>query len=336
MLRPVFEGFRLATIARRALRGPLRPSWDVPYEAFAAMMRTSGQQIWRLPLPVQRKMLATPRRRPLPGTVHYEPARLGGVRSEWILPERSRGGDGGPTSTAMSSAGDAPTLLYMHGGGYALGSIATHRPFVARLALATKIRAVSIDYRRSPEHPFPAAADDAYAAYEALTRQVDPAKIVLAGESAGGGLVMATLLRAKENGLPLPAAATVISPWVDFTLRGASLRSNRRFDYVPRETLEAYVAAYATTPGAITHRYVTSVDADLSGLPPLFVLAGEAETLLDDARLLASRAEAAGVPTTLHIGADMIHAWPLFAALFPRCDDAIARIADFSRRHLAR
>lgn len=308
------------------MRGPLRPSWDVPYEAFAAMMRTSGQQIWRLPLPVQRKMLATPRRRPLPGVVHYEPARLGGVRSEWVLPELA----------GVSSAGDAPTLLYMHGGGYALGSIATHRPFVARLALAAKLRAISIDYRRSPEHPFPAAADDAYAAYEALTQQVDPAKIVLAGESAGGGLVMATLLRAKENGLPLPAAATVISPWVDFTLRGASLQSNRRFDYVPRETLEAYVAAYATTPEAITHRYVTSVDADLSGLPPLFVLAGEAETLLDDARLLASRAEAAGVPTTLHIGADMIHAWPLFAALFPRCDDAIARVAEFSRRHLAR
>ena len=327
VLRPVFEGFRLSTIARRALRGPLRPSWDVPYEAFAAMMRSSGQKIWRLPLPVQRKMLVTPRRRPLPGIVHYEPARLGGVRSEWVLPE---------LSGAMSSAGDAPTLLYMHGGGYALGSIATHRPFVARLALATKIRAVSIDYRRSPEHPFPAAADDAYAAYEALTRQVDPAKIVLAGESAGGGLVMATLLRAKENGLPLPAAATVISPWVDFTLRGPSLQSNRRFDYVPRETLEAYVAAYATTPEAITHRYVTSVDADLHGLPPLFVLAGEAETLLDDALLLARRAEAAGVPTTLHIGADMIHAWPLFAALFPRCDDAIMRIADFSRRHLPR
>ena len=224
-------------------------------------------------------------------------------------------------------------LLYLHGGGYCIGSVDSHRRFIARLARDAGMRTLAIDYRLAPEHPFPAALDDARAAWRYLLEQgIDPGRAAIAGESAGGGLTMATLLATRDAGEPLPGAAVVLSPWVDLTLSGASIDANDRFDYIPRRALERYASRYAQgTPR--THPLVSPTHADLSGLPPLLIQAGEAETLLDDARTLHARARTAGVDSTLSVFPDMIHAFMVMG--LPGARQAIRESADHLKAHTA-
>ena len=233
-------------------------------------------------------------------------------------------------------AGAAGVLLYLHGGGYTLGSARSYRQLAASIAAAAGTALFSADYRLAPEHPFPAASDDAVAAYRGLLDVGIPAtEIVLGGDSAGGGLVVATLARLREEGIALPSGAFAISPWTDLTLSGETMRSKAASDpSLTAEGLRAAAAHYlaGTDPRTPT---VSPVFADLAGLPPLLIEAGESEILLSDASRLATRAAEAGVDVRLHVWPGLMHDWPLFAFMLSEGRDAIDEIAAFVRACVA-
>lgn len=225
-------------------------------------------------------------------------------------------------------------VLYLHGGGYVIGSPRSHRHLAAAIATAAGARALLLDYRLAPEHPFPAAVDDATAAYRWLLDQgVAPRGIVIAGDSAGGGLTVATLLALREAGVPLPAAAVCISPWVDLTCGGDSYRTKADADpIVRRGGVEEMARAYlgATPPRT---PLASPLFADLRGLPPVLIHVGSEEVLLDDAVQLAARAKAAGVDATLEIYDRMIHVWHWFLPMLDEAPAAVEAIGRFARRH---
>ncbi|MFC9465922.1 alpha/beta hydrolase [Streptomyces coelicoflavus] len=226
-------------------------------------------------------------------------------------------------------------LLYLHGGGYIVGSPDTHAGLAGELARRAGLRAVSVDYRLAPEHPFPAAVHDGLAAYrELLSTGTDPRDLVLAGDSAGGGLSIATLLAARDAGLPQPAAVALFSPWADLTLAGGSIRSKEGADPI---FTEADVRGYADLYVGAGDRAVplaSPVFADLTGLPPLLVQAGANELLLDDAVRLAGRAGADDVEVTLEVGPGLPHVYQLHYGRLEEADAALDRAARFLTAHL--
>jgi monoterpene epsilon-lactone hydrolase len=255
----------------------------------------------------------------LPKDVHCEPVNTGGAPAEWI--------------TTPGVVTDR-VICYLHGGGYVLGSINTHRELASRLSRAAKARVLILDYRLAPEHPFPAAVDDSTAAYRwLLSVGVDPARLVIAGESAGGGLTVATLVALRDAGEPLPAAGICLSPWVDLECLGESIVTKAEIDPVVNKDLILMLAkAYLGDTDPCTP-LASPLYADLTGLPPLLIQVGTAECLFDDARRLADRARAAGVDVTLEPWDDMIHMWHMFAAILPEGQQAIDRIGEFIREH---
>ncbi len=257
---------------------------------------------------------------PAPSDVSREPVEAGGVPAEWI---------------SAPGAPEERTVYYLHGGSYSVCSIATHRDIISRLSRAAGARALAIEYRLAPEHPFPAAVDDSLAGYRwLLSTGADPARTAIAGDSAGGGLAIATLVALRDAGDPLPAAAVCMSPWVDMEMTGESVTANAAKDpMIQREDL--LQAADAYLGGADPRTPLASpIYADLAGLPPLLIQVGTAETLLDDANRLADRARAAGVEVTLEPWEDMIHVWHAFAALVPEGQQAIERIGRFIREQV--
>ena len=256
----------------------------------------------------------------LPEGVDVKEEAIGGVPAEIVTP-------------AEHGAG---TFLYFHGGGYAIGSPVSHRHLVAALAAASNTRAVAPDYRLAPEHPFPAAVDDALASYRGLIDAgAAPGSIVVGGDSAGGGLTAATLLAIRDAGLPLPAAGVCISPWADLTGEAESYRTHADRDpLVFGEDINRWGRAYLA--GADPRTPLASpLHADLSGLPPLLIQVGSEEVLLDDSRGLAERCEAAGVEATLEVWDDMIHVWHWFGEYLDEAAKAVARIGEFVNAHLA-
>ena len=254
---------------------------------------------------------------PLPEGTTIEVVDAGGVLAEWV--------------SVAGASGDA-VLLYLHGGGYCIGSINTHRGMAARLAQACRARALNLDYRLAPEHPHPAAVDDAVAAYRwLLDRGVAPAQIVLGGDSAGGGLVMATLLALRDGGHPLPVAGFCLSPWVDLECSGETMTTKADVDpMVGKDGLTEMAAAYAGDH-ELRHPLVSPLHADLSGLPPLLIQVGTAETLLDDAVRLADRARNAGMDVRLEAWDDLVHVFQAFAPMVPEAVEAIDGIGRFVR-----
>jgi acetyl esterase/lipase len=260
---------------------------------------------------------------PAPDGIRVEPGTLGGRPAEWLHPtEGLRGG----------------IVLYLHGGGYCTGSLGTHRHLAGRIALASGSTAVTVDYRLAPEHPFPAAITDASAAYEELRALGhSPEAIAVAGDSAGGGLTVATLLTLRDLAVPLPAAAACLSPWVDLTLSAPSYASVGELDpMVSKSGLAEFVAAYLgegeTSP---REPRVSPVFADLAGLPPIRIDVGEREILLDDSVQLADRIVAGGGEATLARWAEMIHVFQAFpGALDPEAGESVAAIGDFLAGHL--
>jgi acetyl esterase/lipase len=226
-------------------------------------------------------------------------------------------------------------ILYLHGGGYVIGSIATHRDLASRLSRATGHRSLLIDYRLAPEDPHPAAVEDATAAYRWLLAQgLDPARIVVAGDSAGGGLAVATLVALRDAGDPLPAAGVCLSPWVDLEGVGESMTARAHRDpMVQRDPLLRMAAMYLGGADPRTP-LAAPLHADLRGLPPLLVQVGHAETLHDDATRLAERAHAAGVDVTLEAWEDMIHVWQIFAPMLPEGQQAIDAIGEWVRKRI--
>jgi monoterpene epsilon-lactone hydrolase len=245
--------------------------------------------------------------------VAVEQIDAGGVRAEWI------------------GTGDGPVVVYVHGGGYCIGSLDSHRSMLTHLASAIDGRVLGIDYRLAPEHPFPAALDDACAAYRWIVAGgTDPSRVVVAGDSAGGGLTLATLVALRDEGDALPAAGVCLSPWADLTQSGATISEKDDADPMVRaEDLDRWAAAYAGSDHDPGSPALSPLFAELSGLPPLLVEVGTAEVLLDDARRLAERARAAGVDVTLFEGEDLIHVWHFFAGAVPEADEGIARVARF-------
>ena len=250
-----------------------------------------------------------------PSEVTVTPVTAGSVPSILVEPE--------------AGAGDH-RLLYLHGGGYVIGSVQTHLDVVARLACASGARALSLDYRLAPEHPFPAAVEDAVAAYRWwVASGEDPRRMIVAGDSAGGGLTVATLVALRDAGDPLPAAAVCFSPWVDLEGLGESMIRNAETD--PNIELHdiQFVASLYLAGSDPRAPLAAPLYADLQGLPPLLILASAVETLLDDSLRLARRARQAGVDVRLEVWDDMVHAWPVLAALLPEGQQAIERVARF-------
>lgn len=226
-------------------------------------------------------------------------------------------------------------LLYLHGGGFQVGSVRSHRDLIARLSRAAGCRALAIDYRLSPEHRFPAALNDAVAAYQWLLEQgVAPARIAIAGDSAGGGLALSALLVLRERNLPRPAAAVVLSAWTDLAATGESYASRAAADPLnQRHMVEAMARKYLGDSADPRDPLASPLFADLAGLPPLLMQVGDRETVLDDSRNFAAKARAAGVQVELEVWDEMIHVFQQFAADLPQAGLAIDSIGRFLRRH---
>ncbi len=258
----------------------------------------------------------------LPEGLRIEHARLGSIPVEWIVPDGMQ---------------PRHVLFHLHGGGYVLGNPAASRPFTTAFALAARCRVVSIDYRLAPEHRFPAAAVDALIAYRALLAEgYAVSDLAIGGESAGGGLAIATLVLARDASLPMPACAIAISPWSDVRCTAESFSSKAGVDpLLTRRALKEMADAYLGDADASLPLASPSL-ADLSCLPPLLIHVGSAEVLLDDARALAGRAQACGVDATLEVWPDMIHVWHMFHSMLPNGAAAIWRLAEFVRHHWSR
>jgi epsilon-lactone hydrolase len=256
---------------------------------------------------------------PVPEGVRSEKLDAGGVPAEWI---------------EMPGAQPGRSLLYLHGGGYVLGSIDTHRSLIARIAAATKARCLAIDYRLAPEHPFPAAVEDATKAYRWLLAQgQEPSRLAIAGDSAGGGLTLATLLALRDAGTPLPAAGVCLSPWTDLEGTGASATDPTIGDpMITADGLRATGRDYIGK-GNPRNALASPLHADYRGLPPLLIQVGTREILLDDSTRVAAKAKAAGVDVTLERGEGLIHVWHFFGADVPESIAAIARIGEFVSKH---
>jgi acetyl esterase/lipase len=248
------------------------------------------------------------------------PVRAGGVPGEWLIPK---------------GAPEDRVLLYLHGGAWVMGSPRTHRALVADLARRAGLRALSLDYRLAPEHPYPAALDDAVAGYERLLANgIEPGRIVVAGDSAGGNLALALLLRLRDAGTPLPAAAALLSPVTDLELGGASHATRKALDpFFARADLRPFIVSYVGVhdPG---EPYLSPLGADLRGLPPLLIHVGDHEILLDDAVRLGERARAAGVDARTVVWPGMMHVFQIQAPFLPEARRANAEIGAFVRSRL--
>lgn len=251
----------------------------------------------------------------LPTDLVYESVDIGGIPGEWIY---------------IEGAKETPTVLFVHGGGFMLGSARENREWVGRLMRSLGGRALAVDYRLAPEHPYPTQVEDVHAAYRWLLEQGgDPNKIAIVGESAGGSVATAALVAIRKAGDPNPAAAALLSPLVDFTISGKTFENNND-PFVGREVIQMMLdtALQGKDPKESSPLY-----ADLTGIPPVLIQAGTAEALYDDSLRLAEAAAAVGVDVTLEKWEDMIHLWHGFPYL-PDAREAVERVAEYLGGHL--
>jgi epsilon-lactone hydrolase len=244
---------------------------------------------------------------------------------------------GGVSAIELTVAGHAadPTVLYFHGGGYVAGSARTGTHLAAELARRTGGRALSVDYRLAPEHPYPAAVQDGLAAYAGLLDSgVSSSQVLVAGDSAGGGLAVATLLAARDQGLPQPAAVAVFSPWADISRSGASMRTKAGADPLFSYDAMGWYADRYVPAGDRSAPLASPVFATLAGLPPLLIQAGSHEVLLDDAVRLAANAGRDDVDVTLRVAPEGTHVFQLHFGALDEADEAIDDIARFFQQHL--
>ena len=258
---------------------------------------------------------------PLPADVTVTAAPLGGVPTAEIT---------------IDGIEPRHVVLYFHGGVYVLGDAFQAAGLASQIGRRTRAKVISVDYRLAPENPYPAAVDDALAAYEALLQNgTAPSDIAFAGESAGGGLAVATLVNARDHGLPLPAAAFAMSPYADLTLAGTTMQTKGEVDVLmSRENLQARVTDYTSGQDAALG-LISPVFADLSGLPPLIIQAGSHEVLLDDAVRLARQAAIADVQVTLDITPRVPHVFQAYAPILDEGAAALDRAGQFLTAHLA-
>ena len=256
---------------------------------------------------------------PLPD-LQVEAVDIDGTRGEWLSPP---------------GAASERVILYLHGGAYSVGSITTHRDLASRIAAAAGARALVVDYRLAPEHLFPAALEDAVRAYRWLLKKgFSPSRIIVSGDSAGGGLTLALLLSLRAAGDPMPAGAALISPWTDLTVSGESAKTRAAVDpmIAPHQILPAGQMYLGTADAR--NPLASPVFADLHGLPPLLIHVGNDETLLDDSARVARNAYEAGVDVTLRVAPGMWHVWHASAAVMPEAQLAVDEIGAFVKQRM--
>jgi epsilon-lactone hydrolase len=308
-------------VARRAVtRKPTRPSWTPRMEAISAALRAVATEAYGRPAPEVRaiwEMMA--RDAPLASRTRQEPADVDGLVGRWFHPDASP-----PTSKAH-------VILYLHGGAYQFGSIHTHRELVAQIAHAAGTPTLAIEYRLAPEHPWPAAVEDATRAVRWLrARGVE--RLSIAGDSAGGNLTLVTTLGLRDAGEPLPERLVLLCPWVDMERESESVARNRDADWLAEDANLRWSTAYRAGADGRDPR-VSPIYAELTGMPPMLVQVGTAEVLYDEVVELASRAKAAGVDVTLSEYEDMVHDWQTFTSVgVPDARRAIAEIGAYLAR----
>ncbi len=256
----------------------------------------------------------------LPQDVSVETVQAGSVGAEWVVPQ----------GAAIGAA-----LLYLHGGGYVFGGPDSHRGIAWRLARETGLRVLLVDYRLAPEHPYPAALEDATESYRWLLEQgYTGDRIIIAGDSAGGGLSVALMVNAKSVGLPMPKSAVLMSPWVDLAMTGSSMQTCAEQDaMLSPQAIGKFASLYLQ--GADPKSPLASpLFADLSGLPPTCVMVGSHEVLRSDAETLVERLEQAGSQAQLTVWPNMPHVFPVLAGIIPEGKQAIVEMGDFVRAHL--
>jgi acetyl esterase/lipase len=297
------------------------PWKDPDIEGFTKLVKQRAAARGEMTIPQRRVQFETDMRAiPIAPDCTIESLDLSGVPAERIT---------------HPAAVPGKTLLYLHGGGHVMGNLNTHRHFASRMAVAARVTTFHIDYRLAPEHPYPAALEDAMKAYrQILAAGVAPLDLVVGGESAGGNLATALLLKAREEGLPQPAGLYLLSPWLDMTTTGESYEQvGDRDIIITREGIELVAAAYlgSTADNAFT----SPVRADVAGLPTMLIQVGSEEVLLSDSLVFASRAAMSGVDVTLHVWPEMPHAWPLFHPFIRAGLAAIAEAGQWMQHRLA-
>jgi monoterpene epsilon-lactone hydrolase len=256
---------------------------------------------------------------PLPSDVQVEPVLIGSVAAEWVSAPGSE---------------DQRVLLYVHGGGYVMGSCASYRVVAATFSRVVQARVLVLDYRLAPEHPFPAALEDSVAAYRwLLTGGIQPRHVVVVGDSAGGGLVLAMLVSLQQAAIPLPAGAVLISPWLDLTMSDTSYTTKAEVDFIDSPELILEMRQQYLGEQDPRTPLASPLFADLDGLPPVLIYAGSDEMLLDDAIKGAEHLHQAGVSVELQIGEGFWHTWPITAATrpFPEGTEALEHSGEFVR-----
>lgn len=255
----------------------------------------------------------------IPKNIQLQEQNTEGIQTEWLTP---------------LGTNPEKLILYIHGGGYVSGSCSDHRGFVSKFARFTGVKNLIFDYRLAPENPFPAALDDSFKIYRwLLSSGFKPENILFAGESAGGGLCLATLLAIKEKNVPLPAAAVAISPWTDLTCSGESYKTKNRFSPAPVNSWNVFSKHYCgNTPAS--HPLISPMFGNLKGLPPLFINSAVNDELFDDGEKFSQKAKTAGVDVTFRAGKGMLHCYPLLAPMFHEATNAMNEIVEFVKFHL--
>ena len=256
----------------------------------------------------------------IPEGITVRARQIEGINAEWLIPQGSD-----PTKV----------ILYVHGGGYVSGSCNDHRGIVAKFAKNTGITNLLFEYRLAPEHPFPAALDDSVKVYQwLLASGFKPKDILIAGESAGGGLCLATLLALKERNIAQPVAAVAISPWTDLTCSSDSYRTKNKVSLAPLNSWTVF-SKYYIGENKATNPLISPLFGDLKGLPPILLNSGKDDELYQDGEEFFLKAKAAGVDITFRAGIGMVHCYPLLAPMFQEATQAMDEIIDFAKTHLA-
>ena len=252
-------------------------------------------------------------------SIQIEPFVINGMKAEWLTPV---------------GASKEKVIFYTHGGGYVSGSCNDHRMHVAKFVEGTGLPALLFEYRLAPEHPFPAAVDDSVVAYQWLLEQgTAPDNIIVVGESAGGGLCLATLVALRDQSIPLPSAGVALSPWTDLTCSGESYKRNEMKDISTLGSWDVW-GDYYIGDNDPKHPWLSPLHADLHGLPPVMLQVGDNEILLDDSTRFAEKAKAAGVDVTLQVWEGMVHCFAIMAPMFPEATQAMNDIFGYIKTHI--
>ena len=255
----------------------------------------------------------------IPDAVNIKEEIINDIKCEWIIPDE---------------ANKEKVIMYVHGGGYVSGSCNDHRGFVSKFAKSCGVINFIYEYRLAPENPFPAALEDSIKVYQALLSMGRrPENIIIAGESAGGGLVLAILLALKNNKIALPAAAVAISPWTDLTCSGSSYSTKNKVSVAPLNSWFVFAKHYLGNNDA-KNPLISPLFGDLSGLPPIFINSGEDDELFDDGEKFYLKAKSAAVDVTFRAGKGMIHCYPLLAPMFKEASEAMEEICAFIKKHI--